>query len=150
MFPSSKGEMYKAIVEFAPSQQVPKRLPSRDSFCGTIDDDPDYLEFLKSLKTQPTDVPKEIEVKKAASKPADPLVDFVNTQRAERIANGTFYQPRKHNLRRKSKAKQQKNCRSTENVCPDFQLQHFSENTRATGYNNVDMNPSFYYPSFGF
>ncbi|CAL1271633.1 unnamed protein product [Larinioides sclopetarius] len=84
---------------------------------------------------QTTDMTKEIEVKKAASKPSDPLVDFVNMQRAERIANETFDQPWKHNRRRQPKALQWKNCRSTDKKYPDFQPQHFFKNTRASGYN---------------
>ena len=45
------GHEYPAIVEFAPSQKIPKKSRSRkDVKCGTIDDDPDYLKFVEILQ----------------------------------------------------------------------------------------------------
>ncbi|KAF8792263.1 Regulator of nonsense transcripts 3A like protein [Argiope bruennichi] len=89
IFQYGKGTKYKAIVEFAPFAKIPKGPSSKDRICGSIDDDPDYLEFLESLKRKDTEASKEDdEVKTSTSKGFDPLVHYVNTRRAERTARG--------------------------------------------------------------
>ncbi|XP_055939350.1 regulator of nonsense transcripts 3B-like [Argiope bruennichi] len=97
IFHSSRGAEYKAIVEFAPSAQVPKEHSSNDYICGKIDYDPDYLEFLESLKIKNAEISKEEdEVQKAASRTFDPLVYYLNTMRSQHAARGEFRHPQKY------------------------------------------------------
>ncbi|XP_055939199.1 regulator of nonsense transcripts 3A-like [Argiope bruennichi] len=97
VFQCEKGAKCKAIVEFTAFAQIPKEPASKDYLCGSIDDDPDYLEFLESLKRKDTDASKEDdEVRSATSKTFDPLVDYVNTRRAECIARGVYKHPPKY------------------------------------------------------
>ncbi|XP_055939202.1 regulator of nonsense transcripts 3A-like [Argiope bruennichi] len=96
IFQCGKGAKSKAIVEFAPFAKIPKGPSSKDRICGSIDDDPDYLEFLESLKTKNAEISKEDEVEKAASRTFDPLVNYINTQRSERVVRRKYKHPQKH------------------------------------------------------
>lgn len=49
VFVNEKGTQYKFIVEYAPSQRVPKQLCKNDGREGTIYKDPEYLEFLEYI-----------------------------------------------------------------------------------------------------
>ncbi|KAJ6297259.1 hypothetical protein OIU78_022900, partial [Salix suchowensis] len=62
VFVNEKGSRFKAIVEHAPFQCVPKPCPHKDSCEGTIYRDPDYLEFLK-LIAKPARNPPSAEIK---------------------------------------------------------------------------------------
>lgn len=46
------GNEYRAVVEFAPYQRIPKEHKTQDVRQGTIDQDQDYLDFLESLKAE--------------------------------------------------------------------------------------------------
>ncbi|OBZ84786.1 Regulator of nonsense transcripts UPF3 [Choanephora cucurbitarum] len=52
LFVDSRGNEYRAVVEFAPYQKVPKEHKTVDVRQGTIDQDQDYLDFLESLKAE--------------------------------------------------------------------------------------------------
>lgn len=80
------------IVEYAPFQRVPKRF-KKDVRSGTIDKDPDYLEFLKELETEPEAPPSietiinEIEKQRAArieQQSSTALLDYIKNRRSER------------------------------------------------------------------
>ncbi|KAF7722069.1 hypothetical protein EC973_003717 [Apophysomyces ossiformis] len=62
IFLDNKGNESRAVVEFAPFQKIPKEHKNPDARQGTIDDDPDYLNFLESLKAEEK---KEAEPKEA-------------------------------------------------------------------------------------
>ncbi|KAJ3019680.1 UNVERIFIED_CONTAM: hypothetical protein HDU68_010567 [Siphonaria sp. JEL0065] len=47
------GTEYRAQVEMAPFQKVPRRKPRVDYRANTIDTDPEYLSFLESLNVDP-------------------------------------------------------------------------------------------------
>lgn len=50
-FLDNKGNEFPAVVEFAPFQKIPKRKnKKRDTKCGTIEQDPDYIKFLESIQ----------------------------------------------------------------------------------------------------
>ncbi|KAI9094848.1 Smg-4/UPF3 family-domain-containing protein [Phlyctochytrium arcticum] len=51
-FVDSRGSEYRAVVEFAPYQKTPKKKRKLDPRMNTIDQDPDYLAFLKSLEAE--------------------------------------------------------------------------------------------------
>ncbi|OAD08360.1 hypothetical protein MUCCIDRAFT_134139, partial [Mucor lusitanicus CBS 277.49] len=43
------GNEFRAVVEFALYQKIPKEHKTTDARQGTIDEDQDYLDFLESL-----------------------------------------------------------------------------------------------------
>ncbi|KAK6254154.1 hypothetical protein QUC31_015874 [Theobroma cacao] len=99
VFVNEKGTQFKTIVEYAPSQRVPKRSSKKDGREGTIlkvflDEhlDLEYLEFLECLGKPVENLPSaeiQLERKEAerAGVPKDtpivtPLMDFVRQKRA--------------------------------------------------------------------
>nr|CAD1838886.1 unnamed protein product [Ananas comosus var. bracteatus] len=102
IFVNEKGAQYKAVIEYAPSQRVPKESSKKDGREGTIYKDPEYLEFLELL-AKPENLPSaeiQLERKEAerAAAPKDsvivtPLMEYVRQRRAaksgpQRSANG--------------------------------------------------------------
>lgn len=80
------------IVEYAPFQRIPKRF-KKDVRAGTIEKDPDFLEFLKDLQLEPDAPPSmetiidEIEKNRAAKaeqQSSTALLDYIKTRRADR------------------------------------------------------------------
>ncbi|XP_040366320.1 regulator of nonsense transcripts UPF3 isoform X3 [Rosa chinensis] len=99
VFVNEKGTQFKSIVEYAPSQRVPKPSNKKDGREGTIYKDPDYLEFLKHIAKPAEHLPSaeiQLERKEAeqagAAKEAPivtPLMEYVRQKRA--IGSGTQY-----------------------------------------------------------
>ncbi|KAG8650319.1 regulator of nonsense transcripts UPF3 isoform X3 [Manihot esculenta] len=104
LFVSEKGTQFRAIVEYAPSQRVPKQWFKKDGREGTILKDPAYLEFLDLISKPAENLPSaEIQLERreaeraGAAKDAPiitPLMDFVRQKRAAKsgsrriLANG--------------------------------------------------------------
>ncbi|XP_052194081.1 regulator of nonsense transcripts UPF3-like isoform X2 [Diospyros lotus] len=98
VFVNEKGAQLKAIVEYAPSQRVPKECSKKDGREGTIFKDPEYLEFLESIAKPVEYLPSaEIQLERreaersAAAKDAPivtPLMDFVRQRRASKGGTG--------------------------------------------------------------
>ncbi|KAL5776296.1 hypothetical protein ACOSP7_009222 [Xanthoceras sorbifolium] len=98
VFVNDKGAHFKATVEYAPSQRVPKPCSKKDSREGTIYKDPDYLEFLKLIAKPVEHLPsaeiqlerKEAELAGAAKEPpiVTPLMEYVRNKRAESATQG--------------------------------------------------------------
>ncbi|KAH9781235.1 Regulator of nonsense transcripts UPF3 [Citrus sinensis] len=92
VFVNEKGAQFKAIVEYAPSQRVPKPFSRKDSREGTIFKDPDYLEFLKVIAKPAENLPsaeiqlerKEAELSGAPKETlvVTPLMEYVRQKRA--------------------------------------------------------------------
>ncbi|KAG8364049.1 hypothetical protein BUALT_Bualt19G0085700 [Buddleja alternifolia] len=92
VFVNEKGTQFKAIVEYAPSQRVPKLWSKKDGREGTILKDPEYLEFLEFIAKPVENLPSaeiQLERKEAerAGAPKDapivtPLMDYVRQKRA--------------------------------------------------------------------
>ncbi|XP_017978862.1 PREDICTED: regulator of nonsense transcripts UPF3 isoform X1 [Theobroma cacao] len=92
VFVNEKGTQFKAIVEYAPSQRVPKPGTKKDGREGTIFKDPDYLEFLKLIAKPVDNLPsaeiqlerKEVELSGAPKETpvVTPLMEFVRQKRA--------------------------------------------------------------------
>ncbi|XP_024635574.1 regulator of nonsense transcripts UPF3 isoform X1 [Medicago truncatula] len=92
VFVNEKGVQHKAVVEYAPSQRVPKLSTKKDGREGTIYKDPDYLEFLKLISKPQEHLPSaeiQLERKEAeqagASKEAPivtPLMAYIRQKRA--------------------------------------------------------------------
>ncbi|XP_068648427.1 regulator of nonsense transcripts UPF3-like [Aristolochia californica] len=103
VFVNEKGAQFKTIVEYAPSQRVPKPWSKKDGREGTIFKDPEYLEFLELLAKPAENLPSaeiQLERKEAerAGQPKEspvvtPLMVFVRQKRAaksgsQRSSNG--------------------------------------------------------------
>ncbi|XP_072969844.1 regulator of nonsense transcripts UPF3 [Typha angustifolia] len=92
VFVNEKGTQFKALVEYAPSQRVPKSSLKKDGREGTILKDPEFLEFLELLAKPVENLPSaEIQLERkeaeraAAGKEAPvvtPLMVFVRQNRA--------------------------------------------------------------------
>ncbi|XP_052205336.1 regulator of nonsense transcripts UPF3-like isoform X2 [Diospyros lotus] len=92
VFVNEKGTQFKAVVEYAPSQRVPKLWSKKDGREGAISKDPEYLEFLEFLAKPVENLPSaEIQLERreaervGAAKDAPivtPLMDFVRQRRA--------------------------------------------------------------------
>lgn len=54
IFLDNRGIESRAVVEFAPFQKLPKEHKTPDARQATIDDDPEYLAFVESLKNEET------------------------------------------------------------------------------------------------
>ncbi|CAK9147329.1 unnamed protein product [Ilex paraguariensis] len=92
VFVNEKGTQFKTIVEYAPSQRVPKQWPKKDGREGTISKDPEYLEFLEFIAKPVENLPSaEIQLERreaertGAAKDAPivtPLMDYIRQKRA--------------------------------------------------------------------
>ncbi|KAJ9557434.1 hypothetical protein OSB04_012048 [Centaurea solstitialis] len=100
VFVNEKGAQFKTIVEYAPSQRVPKQWSKKDGREGTIDKDPEYLQFLELLAKPVENLPSaEIQLERKEAERAGtakeapivtPLMDFVRQKRAAKrsLPNG--------------------------------------------------------------
>ncbi|RDY14462.1 Regulator of nonsense transcripts UPF3 [Mucuna pruriens] len=92
VFVNERGVQHKAIVEYAPSQRVPKPSTKKDGREGTIYKDPDYLEFLKFIAKPQEHLPSaeiQLERKEAEQAGANketpivtPLMEYVRQKRS--------------------------------------------------------------------
>lgn len=88
---SEKGGKYRAIVEFAPYQGIPKKR-KQDHRCGTIDKDSDFLSFMQSLENQPEPRPsisletylEELEANRIQDVQVTPLIEYLRDKRSGR------------------------------------------------------------------
>lgn len=106
VFVNEKGSQFKTIVEYAPSQRVPRNWLKKDGREGTILKDPEYLDFLEFLGKPVENLPSaeiQLERKEAerAGAPKEapivtPLMSYVRQKRAakieaRRVSNGTSF-----------------------------------------------------------
>ncbi|KAI8532052.1 hypothetical protein RHMOL_Rhmol11G0183500 [Rhododendron molle] len=92
VFVNEKGTQFKTIVEYAPSQRVPKLCTKKDGREGTIFKDPDYTEFLEFLEKPVENLPSaEIQLERKEAERAGaakdtpivtPLMDYIRQKRA--------------------------------------------------------------------
>ncbi|KAK7302375.1 hypothetical protein RJT34_13263 [Clitoria ternatea] len=93
VFVNEKGTRFKVMVEYAPSQRVPRHCPyKKDARDGTIYKDSEYLEFLELLAKPVENLPSaEIQLEKREAERSGaakdipiitPLMDFVRQKRA--------------------------------------------------------------------
>ncbi|MCD9646076.1 regulator of nonsense transcription, partial [Datura stramonium] len=83
---------FKTIVEYAPSQRVPKHWSKKDGREGTILKDPEYLEFLEFISKPIENLPSaEIQLERKEAERAGsakdapivtPLMDYIRQKRA--------------------------------------------------------------------
>lgn len=92
VFVNEKGTQFKTIVEYAPSQRVPKHWSKKDAREGSIFKDPAYLEFLEFIAKPVENLPSaEIQLERKEAERAGstkdapivtPLMDYVRQKRA--------------------------------------------------------------------
>ncbi|WOL12695.1 regulator of nonsense transcripts UPF3-like isoform X3 [Canna indica] len=92
IFVNEKGAQFKVLVEYAPSQRVPKPWSKKDGRDGTILKDPEYMEFLELISKPVEHLPSaEIQLERKEAERAGstketlivtPLMDFVRRKRA--------------------------------------------------------------------
>ncbi|CAL9120032.1 unnamed protein product [Musa textilis] len=108
IFVNEKGAQFKALVEYAPSQQVPNIWSKKDGREGTISKDPEYMEFLELISKPVEHLPsaevqlerKEAERAGAKETPiVTPLMDFVRRKRATKVGVQGLSSGRKVNRR---------------------------------------------------
>ncbi|XP_050158283.1 regulator of nonsense transcripts UPF3-like isoform X1 [Malus sylvestris] len=97
LFVNEKGSQFKVIVEYAPSQRVPKHWSKKDGREGTIFKDPEYLEFLEFIAKPAENLPSaetQLERREAERSGAEkdvpivtPLMDFVRQKRAAKAGS---------------------------------------------------------------
>ncbi|GMI74375.1 hypothetical protein like AT1G33980 [Hibiscus trionum] len=93
VFVNEKGTQFKTIVEYAPSQRVPKHCSKNNGREGTIFKDPEYLAFLEFLAKPVENLPSaEIQLENRVGAPKDssivtPLMDFVRQKRAAKVGS---------------------------------------------------------------
>ncbi|MCL7049267.1 hypothetical protein MKW94_020351 [Papaver nudicaule] len=121
VFVNEKGAQFKTIVEYAPSQRVPKQWSKKDGREGTISRDSEYLEFLELLAKPVENLPSaEIQLERreaeraGAAKEAPfvtPLMEFIRQKRAAK--NGSQRTSSNGKLSRRSGGASPSNSRST-------------------------------------
>lgn len=110
VFIDTKGNEFPAIVEFAPSQKVPRRrvgpngfpasAKKRDNKAGSIEQDPDYLAFLENLEKSKNEAnlpsadvyleeieakEKELKANHGCPKLTTPLIEFIKQKKQEKV-----------------------------------------------------------------
>ncbi|KAI9081355.1 hypothetical protein K1719_036696 [Acacia pycnantha] len=112
VFVNEKGAQHKAIVEYSPSQRVPKSSARKDGREGTIYKDPDYLEFLKLIANPPEHLPSaEIQLERKEAEQAGvakaapivtPLMEYIRQKRA--VESGSQASPVVTKISRRARA----------------------------------------------
>ncbi|KAK4256254.1 hypothetical protein QN277_009141 [Acacia crassicarpa] len=112
VFVNEKGAQHKAIVEYSPSQRVPKSSTRKDGREGTIYKDPDYLEFLKVIAKPPEHLPSaEIQLERKEAEQAGvakeapivtPLMEYIRQKRA--VESGSQASPAVTKISRRARA----------------------------------------------
>lgn len=85
-FRDSKGNRFQVIVQYAPFQKIPPKKIKPDPLSGTVDDDADYLAFVKSLdepgETEQAKIP-EVPPSTKGIKKTTPLLDELRRKKQE-------------------------------------------------------------------
>ncbi|KAL8166934.1 hypothetical protein V2J09_008433 [Rumex salicifolius] len=96
VFVNEKGAQFKAIVEYSPSQRVPKQIIKKDGREGTILKDPEYLDFLECIAKPPENLPSaDVQLERREAERAGiqepvivtPLMEFIRKKRAAKSGN---------------------------------------------------------------
>ncbi|XP_024390724.1 uncharacterized protein [Physcomitrium patens] len=97
VFVNERGAQYKALVEYAPYQRVPKPRSKKDVREGTISTDPEYLAFVEQLAKPAEYLPSaEVQLERKEAEKASnlasgtskdavvvtPLMEYVRSRRA--------------------------------------------------------------------
>ncbi|XP_010542917.1 PREDICTED: regulator of nonsense transcripts UPF3-like isoform X2 [Tarenaya hassleriana] len=123
VFVNEKGSQCKAIVEYAPSQRVPKQCGKKDPREGTICKDPGYLEFLKIIARPVENLPSaEIQLERKEAEQSGtmtdtlivtPLMEFIRQKRAAEIETQGLSDFRRASRRGRAASANKPNSRSS-------------------------------------
>ncbi|KAM6179243.1 regulator of nonsense transcripts 3A isoform 2-T2 [Erethizon dorsatum] len=129
VFMGSKGLEYPAVVEFAPFQKIVKKKPKkRDAKTGSIEDDPEYKQFLETYSVEeertsdnPETLLGEIEAKtrELVARRTTPLLDYIKNRKLEkqRIREEKREERRRRELEKKRLREEEKRKRREEERC---------------------------------
>ncbi|XP_055464396.1 regulator of nonsense transcripts 3A [Psammomys obesus] len=129
IFIGNKGLEYPAVVEFAPFQKIAKKkLKKKDAKTGSIEDDPDYKQFLESYSleeektsTSPEILLGEIEAKtrELLARRTTPLLEYIKNRKLEkqRIREEKREERRRRELEKKRLREEEKRKRREEERC---------------------------------
>lgn len=129
IFIGNKGLEYPAVVEFAPFQKIAKKkLKKKDAKTGSIEDDPDYKQFLESYSleeektsTSPEILLGEIEAKtrELLARRTTPLLEYIKNRKLEkqRIREEKREERRRRELEKKRLREEEKRKRKEEERC---------------------------------
>lgn len=126
IFIGNKGLEYPAVVEFAPFQKIAKKkLKKKDAKTGSIEDDPEYKQFLETYSLEeekagasPETLLGEIEVKtrELLARRTTPLLEYIKTRKLEkqRIREEKREERRRRELEKKRFREEEKRKRREE------------------------------------
>ncbi|XP_069858650.1 regulator of nonsense transcripts 3A-like isoform X2 [Dipodomys merriami] len=126
IFIGNKGLEYPAVVEFAPFQKIAKKkLKKKDTKTGSIEDDPDYKQFLEMYSVEeektsanPETLLGEIEAKtrELFARRTTPLLEYIKNRKLEkqRIREEKREERRRRELEKKRLREEEKRKRREE------------------------------------
>ncbi|KAL1773266.1 regulator of nonsense transcripts 3A [Sigmodon hispidus] len=129
IFIGNKGLEYPAVVEFAPFQKIAKKKPKKkDAKTGSIEDDPEYKQFLETYgleeekaSASPETLLGEIEVKtrELLARRTTPLLEYIKNRKLEkqRIREEKREERRRRELEKKRLREEEKRKRRGEDRC---------------------------------
>lgn len=109
VFIDSKGVQDQAVVEFAPYRKTPKQART-DPKQGTIEEDPEYQDFLVSLTQQTIEPPALPSASISSEKlKITPLIEFLRAKKAAQVESRLSYRASKSSVTLLSRNDQSKN-----------------------------------------
>ncbi|XP_051038010.1 regulator of nonsense transcripts 3A isoform X2 [Phodopus roborovskii] len=129
IFIGNKGLEYPAVVEFAPFQKIAKKkLKKKDAKTGSIEDDPEYKQFLETYSLEeektsasPETLLGEIEVKtrELLARRTTPLLEYIKNRKLEkqRIREEKREERRRREMEKKRLREEEKRKRREEESC---------------------------------
>lgn len=126
---SIQGLEYPAVVEFAPFQKIAKKkLKKKDAKTGSIEDDPEYKQFLESYSLEeektsasPETLLGEIEAKtrELLARRTTPLLEYIKNRKLEkqRLREEKREERRRRELEKKRLREEEKRKRREEDRC---------------------------------
>ncbi|XP_059100899.1 regulator of nonsense transcripts 3A isoform X1 [Peromyscus eremicus] len=129
IFIGNKGLEYPAVVEFAPFQKIAKKkLKKKDAKTGSIEDDPEYKQFLETYSLEeektsasPETLLGEIEVRtrELLARRTTPLLEYIKNRKLEkqRIREEKREERRRRELEKKRLREEEKRKRREEERC---------------------------------
>lgn len=129
IFIGNKGLEYPAVVEFAPFQKIAKKkVKKKDAKTGSIEDDPEYKQFLESYSLEeektsasPETLLGEIEAKtrELLARRTTPLLEYIKNRKLEkqRLREEKREERRRRELEKKRLREEEKRKRREEDRC---------------------------------
>ncbi|KAI9343416.1 Smg-4/UPF3 family-domain-containing protein [Zopfochytrium polystomum] len=111
LFVDEKGKTeYRALVELAPFQMMPKKVKKANNRENTLDADPDYMAFLESLKNPPEE-PKvaliQTPVPSLETQKVTPLIEALRAKKAAAAAAAEAKKARREQRREAARREQE-------------------------------------------